>query len=118
STSGGTELRCPRTSNTAQPARRSGSSTLPRSLAGRSAHCILSLSPQTVREYDLSRPGPIREMNELHRALLELQELDREITDAEKRIDAFDHRMVTLSAPVAALEEEAKALRKRASVLD
>jgi predicted nucleic acid-binding Zn-ribbon protein len=57
-------------------------------------------------------------MNELHRALLELQELDRAIAEAEKRMGAFAHRMVSLSAPVAALEDEAKALRKQASALD
>jgi uncharacterized protein len=57
-------------------------------------------------------------MNELHLALVELQELDRAITRAENRLDAFAHRMASLSAPVAVLEGEAGALRKQVSVRD
>jgi uncharacterized protein len=71
------------------------------------------------------RPGlpeqginPVGEMNELHRTLVELQELDRELVEAENRIEAFAQRMAGMGAPAAALEEEAKALRKQASVLD
>ncbi|MBI4410095.1 MAG: hypothetical protein HY561_10335 [Gemmatimonadetes bacterium] len=52
-------------------------------------------------------------MHERHRALLELQEQDREIEGAEKRLAGFIPELETLEAPVQALERETETLRTR-----
>jgi uncharacterized protein len=52
-------------------------------------------------------------MQELHAALLELQELDTEIAAAEARVQEFSPRIDTLDAPVAAVARELEAARTR-----
>jgi predicted nucleic acid-binding Zn-ribbon protein len=52
-------------------------------------------------------------MQELHAALLALQELDTEITRAEARVQEFTPRLDTLEAPVTAAEKELDAARAK-----
>ena len=52
-------------------------------------------------------------MEELHQSLLTLQELDREIAEAEARLAEFDPKFAELEAPVTALEKEFEATRAR-----
>jgi uncharacterized protein len=52
-------------------------------------------------------------MQELHAALLALQELDAEIARAEARVQEFTPRIETLDAPVTTIERELDATRTR-----
>jgi hypothetical protein len=52
-------------------------------------------------------------MQELHAALLALQELDAEIARAEARVQEFTPRIETLDAPVTTIERELDATRGR-----
>jgi uncharacterized protein len=52
-------------------------------------------------------------MQELHAALLALQELDAEIARAEARVQDFTPRIETLDAPVTTIERELDATRTR-----
>jgi uncharacterized protein len=52
-------------------------------------------------------------MQELHAALLALQELDNEIVGAKARVEEFRPQLDALEAPVAAIERELEATRKR-----
>ncbi|MBR9988777.1 MAG: hypothetical protein KFH98_03420 [Gemmatimonadetes bacterium] len=52
-------------------------------------------------------------MQELHAALLELQELDTEIASAEMRVQEYAPRLETLEGPVTAAEKELEAARVR-----
>jgi uncharacterized protein len=52
-------------------------------------------------------------MQELHAALLALQELDAEIARAEARVHEFTPRLETLDAPVTAVEQELAAARAK-----
>ena len=53
----------------------------------------------------------------LHQALLELQQIDAEITEAQARSDAFGERFREVEAPLRTLETEVQALRDRISDL-
>lgn len=57
-------------------------------------------------------------MDDLHRSLLELQELDQEIESAEKRVTAFEPRLSTVEEPVTALQRDVEALRRRTQELE
>ena len=46
-------------------------------------------------------------MNELYSSLLQLQEIDQEITKAQNRLNALTPRITELRAPIAALDQEA-----------
>ena len=50
-------------------------------------------------------------MNELHQPLLELQELDAQIKEAENRIAAFEPQLAQIEAPAAALEKDVEGTR-------
>ena len=50
-------------------------------------------------------------MNELHQPLLELQELDAQISETEKRIAAFEPQLAQIEAPAAALEKDVEGTR-------
>ncbi len=52
-------------------------------------------------------------MQEVYRALLELQELDENIDGAERKLAEFAPRMAELDAPVVALERDLEGLRTR-----
>jgi len=52
-------------------------------------------------------------MQELHAALLALQELDTEIAGAEARVQEFTPRLASLDAPVTAVEKELTAARTK-----
>jgi predicted nucleic acid-binding Zn-ribbon protein len=52
-------------------------------------------------------------MQELHAALLALQELDTEITRAEARVQEFAPRLESLEAPVTTVERELEAARTK-----
>lgn len=52
-------------------------------------------------------------MQELHAALLALQDLDAEITAAEARLKEFEPRLQELEAPVVAIERELAAARSK-----
>ena len=52
-------------------------------------------------------------MQELHAALLALQEMDTEITQARARVQEFAPRLATLDAPVSAIERELETTRTR-----
>ncbi|MGH7443688.1 MAG: zinc ribbon domain-containing protein [Longimicrobiales bacterium] len=52
-------------------------------------------------------------MEELHQALLELQELDDEIARAQARFDAYQERFRAVEAPQRTLESEVEALRTK-----
>lgn len=53
----------------------------------------------------------------LHQALLELQQIDAEITEAQARSDAFGERFREVEAPLRTLETEVQTLRDRISDL-
>lgn len=57
-------------------------------------------------------------MDELHRTLLELQELDRQIAEAEKRVNAFAPLIASVGVPALELDRDATTLRKQVSKLD
>lgn len=52
-------------------------------------------------------------MQELHAALLALQEMDAEIARAEARVQEFTPRLETLDAPVTAIERELESTRTK-----
>lgn len=52
-------------------------------------------------------------MGLMHESLLELQEIDAEITQAQGRVDAFGERFREVEAPLRTLETEVEALRAR-----
>ena len=52
-------------------------------------------------------------MESLHTTLLELQQIDAEITQAEKRVATYADRFSEVEAPLRTLENEAEALRSR-----
>jgi hypothetical protein len=52
-------------------------------------------------------------MESLHGTLLELQQIDEEITQAESRVAAYGERFTELEAPLRTLEADADALRTR-----
>ncbi len=51
-------------------------------------------------------------MNDVHQALLKLQELDREIVTARGKVAEFDPKLEELEAPLEALESSAESARK------
>lgn len=56
-------------------------------------------------------------MQEVHKTLLELQELDEQIDRAEATLQAFSPRLEEMNAPVAALERDTEALRDQAAAM-
>lgn len=56
-------------------------------------------------------------MEELHQALIELQELDDEIVRAQARVDTYVERFREVEAPQRTLESEVEALRTRVADL-
>lgn len=57
-------------------------------------------------------------MDELHRSLLELQELDEQIAFAEDKLAAFTPRLATVEAPATELQREVDVLRQQAESID
>ncbi|HET9985376.1 MAG TPA: C4-type zinc ribbon domain-containing protein [Longimicrobiales bacterium] len=56
-------------------------------------------------------------MQEVHKALLELQEIDEEIFRAETELATFGPRLAELEAPVTGLEREVTALREQVAAM-
>ncbi len=56
-------------------------------------------------------------MESVHEALLELQQIDAEIKEAQTRFDAFDERFRVVEAPLKTLETEVETLRTRVADL-
>lgn len=52
-------------------------------------------------------------MNEVHNTLLKLQDLDREIREAESRLASYEPELERIDAPVLDLEREVSAVRTR-----